>query len=414
MRDDQDQPMTYAEEGGLSNGDGSACKVRRFAGPEADEVFVVCRPETAAGDGIIGQTESVYRMLHDALRVHGGDSRHVVQETVFLSDIGGDLAAFRQTQEALRQELGGDACRPASTFIEQPPLDENERLELSAFAVIPRNGGATPGRTVWTAAPCVCDTPCSFPTRVVRVGAQEHFYAGSVYGMEGSAFDEAYSMFSAAEQLLQREGLTFQQVVRTWIHLRNIDRDYADLNRARREFFHHAGITVHPASTGIAGSPCPAGRNFSLSLYAVKSPEPLDVGRMQTPTLNEAWMYGADFSRGLRVVEANKVALYVSGTASVDEQGLTAHVGDFSAQVERMLTNISTLLSAQNASFHDVVTAITYLKSPEDAPRLREIFRAHGLDSLPNALVKAAVCRSDLLCEMEAIAALPRPESSHS
>jgi enamine deaminase RidA (YjgF/YER057c/UK114 family) len=171
---------------------------------------------------------------------------------------------------------------------------------------------------------------------------------------------------------------------------------------------------VHPASTGIAGAPCPAGRNFSLSLYAIKSSEPLDVGRMQTPTLNEAWMYGADFSRGLRVVEANKVALYLSGTASVDEQGRTAHVGDFTGQVERMLINISTLLSAQNASFSDVVTAITYLKSPEDAPRLHEIFRARGLDSLPNVLVKAAVCRSDLLCEMEAIAALPRPEGSDS
>jgi enamine deaminase RidA (YjgF/YER057c/UK114 family) len=406
--------MTYPEQRDFNNGNGSACKVRRFAGPEADEVFVVCRPETAAGDSIVGQTESVYRMLHDTLRAHGGDSSHVVNETIFFGDIGQDLAAFRRTQEALRQELSGDACRPASTFIEQPPLDESERLELSACAVIPRRRGVTSGRTLWTAAPCACATPCSFATRVVRVGAQEYFYAGSVYGADGSAFDEAFSMFSAAEQVLQREGLTFQQVVRTWIHLRDIDRDYAELNRARREFFRRAGVIVHPASTGIAGAPFPPGHNLSLSLYAIKSLAPLNVGLMQTPTLNEAWMYGADFSRGLKVVEANKVALYVSGTASVDEQGRTAHVGDFTGQVDRMLTNISTLLSAQNASFSDVVTAITYLKSPEDAPRLREIFRARGLDSLPNALVKAAVCRSDLLCEMEAIAALPLPESSDS
>jgi enamine deaminase RidA (YjgF/YER057c/UK114 family) len=268
------------------------------------------------------------------------------------------------------------------------------------------------GRTLWTAAPCACATPWRFATRVVRVGVQEYLYAGSVYGLDGSAFDEAFSMLSAAEQVLQRQGLTFQQVVRTWIHLRDIDRDYVEFNRARREFFRRAGVTLHPASTGIGGAPFPPGHNFSMSLYAIKSPTPLEVGLMTTPTLNEAWMYGSDFSRGLKVVEANKVALYVSGTASVDEQGRTAHAGDLAGQADRMLTNISTLLSAQNASFSDVVTAITYLKSPEDAPRLREILRAHGLDSLPNALVKAAVCRSDLLCEMEAIAALPRPESS--
>jgi enamine deaminase RidA (YjgF/YER057c/UK114 family) len=405
--------MTYIEQRDFNNGNGSACRVRQFAGPEADEVFVVCRPETAAGDSIVGQTESVYRMLGDVLHAHGGDIGHVVHETIFFRDIGQDRAAFRRTQDALLQELSGDA-RSASTFIEQPPLDECERLELSAFAVIPRRRGVKFGRTSWTTVPCACATPERFATRVVRVGAQEYLYAGGVYGLDGSAFDEAFSMFNAAEQVLQREGLTFQQVVRTWIHLRDIDRDYAELNRARREFFRRAGVILHPASTGIAGAPFPPGHNFSLSLYAIKSSAPLDVGLMQTPTLNEAWMYGADFSRGLRVVEANKVALYLSGTASVDEQGQTAHAGDLAGQVERMLTNISTLLSAQNASFSDVVTAITYLKSAEDAPRLREMFRAHGLDSLPNVLVKAAVCRSDLLCEMEAIAALPRPQSIDS
>jgi enamine deaminase RidA (YjgF/YER057c/UK114 family) len=406
--------MTYPAQRDLNKGNGSACRVRRFAGPEADELFVLCRPETAAGDSIVGQTESVCRMLHDVLRAHSGDIRHVVHEMIFFRDIGQDLAAFRRTQDALLQELSCDACRPASTFIEQPPLDECGRLGLSAFAVIPRCRGVTFGRTLWTVAPCACAAPWRFATRVVRVGAQEYLYAGSVYGSDGSAFDEAFSMFSAAEQVLRREGLTFQQVVRTWIHLRDIDRDYAEFNRARREFFRRAGVTVHPASTGIEGAPFLPGHNLSMSLYAIKSPAPLEVGVMTTPTLNEAWMYGSDFSRGLKVVEANKVALYVSGTASVDEQGRTAHAGDLAGQVDRMLTNILTLLSAQNASFSDVVTAITYLKSPEDAPGWREIFRARGLASLPNALVKAAPCRSDLLCEMEAIAALPRPERSDS
>ena len=40
---------------------------------------------------------------------------------------------------------------------------------------------------------------------------------------------------------------------------------------------------------------------------------------MTTPTLNEAPVYGSDFARGMKIAEANKVALHISGTASITE-----------------------------------------------------------------------------------------------
>ena len=129
---------------------------------------------------------------------------------------------------------------------------------------------------------------------------------------------------------------------------------------------------------------------------------------MTSPTLNEAAQYGADFVRGMKVVEANKVALHVSGTASIDEQGRTAHVGDFEAQAERMFVNIAALLKGQGAGFGDVVSAITYLKHPADAGRLREKIRAAGFEGFPHALVEAPICRPDLLCETEALAVAPK------
>jgi enamine deaminase RidA (YjgF/YER057c/UK114 family) len=128
---------------------------------------------------------------------------------------------------------------------------------------------------------------------------------------------------------------------------------------------------------------------------------------MTSPTLNEAAQYGADFVRGLKVVEANKVALHVSGTASIDEHGRTAHVGDFEAQADRMLVNIAALLEGQGANFGNVVSAITYLKHPADARRLREKLRATRFEGFPHALVAAPICRPDLLCETEALAVLP-------
>ena len=108
------------------------------------------------------------------------------------------------------------------------------------------------------------------------------------------------------------------------------------------------------------------------------------------------------------MVETNKVALHVSGTASIDEAGRTAHPGDFEAQADRMLVNVAALLEGQGATFGDVVSAITYLRRPADAERLREKLREAGFEGFPNALVAAPICRPDLLCETEALAVLPR------
>ena len=128
---------------------------------------------------------------------------------------------------------------------------------------------------------------------------------------------------------------------------------------------------------------------------------------MTSPTLNEAPEYGADFVRGMRVEEANKVSLLVSGTASVDEAGNTVHVGDFDAQADRMLLNLASLLKGQGAGFADVVSAITYLKHPTDGPRLLQKFQDAGFEGFPNVMVVAPVCRADLLCETELLAVRP-------
>jgi enamine deaminase RidA (YjgF/YER057c/UK114 family) len=214
-------------------------------------------------------------------------------------------------------------------------------------------------------------------------------------------------MFRVAEGLLADAGMSFANVVRTWIHVRDIDRDYAALNKARREFFRRCGIERRPASTCVQGVPFPGAHDFSISLHAATSPRALDIAPIHTPLLNEAWTYGADFSRGLRIAEANKVTLYVSGTASIDEAGRTVHVGHFEAQVDRMLDNIASLLARQGASFENLMSGVTYLKCPSDAPVLRSMLRQRGFDGFPCAVVEAPLCRPDLLCETEAVALLP-------
>ncbi len=129
---------------------------------------------------------------------------------------------------------------------------------------------------------------------------------------------------------------------------------------------------------------------------------------MHTPTLNEADEYGSAFSRGMKVVLPEKTVLYISGTASVDEKGDTVHLDDVQKQVERMLVNVRELLRPHNSSFGDVVQVITYLKYADYLPIFLDIWKRWGLSGLPNTFVEAGVCRPDLLCELEAIAIIPK------
>ncbi len=371
--------------------------VGRCAGPAGDELFLQCRPNPSRSSGIDRQAESIYRNLEARLRIESSSLAQVVYETVFFRDIQRDFEAFKKARLEAYSSIGGRTpFMPAATFIEQPPLDTDADVVTSAIAVNPRHG-VLAGAGFKTSA----------QSRSFALGGQEYLFAGDICGAPGKAFDQAYSMFCAADELLAQAGMTFRDVIRTWIYLREMERDYGEFNRARREFFRQRQLTLLPASTGIYGAPREGEASFALAFCATRASRPLDVSAMTTPTLNEACTYGSDFSRGLRVTESNKIGLYISGTASVDEEGRTAHVDDFAAQVGRMLLNVETLLSAQGATFRNVVSAITYLKSPADTPVFRRIIRDRGLADMPNIVVHAAVCRPDLLCEMEAIAALP-------
>ena len=214
-------------------------------------------------------------------------------------------------------------------------------------------------------------------------------------------------MFQRTTQLLRDHGTDFSKVLRTWCYLDNIDRDYAEFNVSRNEFFQQHDIQRLPASTGIRSGLHPQEALCAIDLYALLNPAGVQVEVMHTPTLNEAAEYGASFSRGMKLVLPEKTVLFISGTASVDEQGATVHVDDIQKQIERMLLNVRELLAPHEADFSDVVQVITYLKSRNNLDLFLQIWDDWGLRGLPNSVVEAGVCRPDLLCELEAIAILP-------
>jgi 2-iminobutanoate/2-iminopropanoate deaminase len=128
--------------------------------------------------------------------------------------------------------------------------------------------------------------------------------------------------------------------------------------------------------------------------------------------LNEAYDYEkpSTFSRGMRVDIGNVAVLLISGTASIDENGVSVHLGDFRAQCQRTFQNIAGLLEAEGATWHDIVRTSCYLRDIErDYAAFNEertaFFQEQKLNPVPASTgIQAILCRPELLIEIEAIA----------
>ena len=128
--------------------------------------------------------------------------------------------------------------------------------------------------------------------------------------------------------------------------------------------------------------------------------------------LNEAYDYAkpSSFSRGMRIDLNGLTILLISGTASIDEFGVSVHIGDFRAQLRRTYQNITGLLEAEGATWKDIVRTTCYLRDIErDYEAFNEertqFFKEQGLDPVPASTgIQAILCRPELLIEIEAIA----------
>jgi 2-iminobutanoate/2-iminopropanoate deaminase len=146
------------------------------------------------------------------------------------------------------------------------------------------------------------------------------------------------------------------------------------------------------------------------------APVPAQVARTPIESkdvLNEAYDYclPSSFTRGLKVkIEAGQQILYLSGTASINEEGDTVYEGDLRAQTWRTYRNLNQLLASEGATWHDVVRTSCYLRDIErdydEFNKLRTLFfRCFGISPLPASTgIQARLCRSDLLIEIELFA----------
>jgi enamine deaminase RidA (YjgF/YER057c/UK114 family) len=227
----------------------------------------------------------------------------------------------------------------------------------------------------------------------------------------GSRPDQVRGILESAEGILRRNGATYKDVARTWFYLSDILDWYADFNKARSEKYGEFGIMpgpveatlLLPASTGI-GVSVPSGAAASMNLLAVMENEgrPSRVRKLTNPGQLDAFRYGAAFSRGAIIEEDDATLIQVSGTAAIDEHGVSLYPGDIRSQVICTLDKIETLLKQEDAGLADICAATVFIKRPEYEEVFKEVVADRGLADLPVVCVVADVCREELLFEIDA------------
>ncbi|MBN2131456.1 MAG: hypothetical protein JW741_18290 [Sedimentisphaerales bacterium] len=215
--------------------------------------------------------------------------------------------------------------------------------------------------------------------------------------------EQAAEILQQMEALLEKAQMAFSDVLRTWFYNNAILDWYGGFNKVRTAFFKEKGVFdgLLPASTGVGGRNA-GNAALTAGLIAVRA-KSADVQAFETPSplQSPAPEYGSSFSRAVELDTPDHRRLYVSGTASIDEQGNTVFLDDPAAQLRKTMEVVQAILQARQMDWEDVVRALAYFKHHENAPLFEARLRENRLPRFPVVIVENDICRDDLLFEIE-------------
>jgi chorismate lyase/3-hydroxybenzoate synthase len=220
--------------------------------------------------------------------------------------------------------------------------------------------------------------------------------------------------------------LRFPHPFRFWNYIADINAHsfglerYRQFNLGRQDAFLAHGREVAgnvPAACALGSTHGPLTIAFLAGRVA-----PLSIENpRQTSAYEYPQQYGPrspTFSRACLVRLGDEEVLFISGTASVVGHA-TLHPADVVAQTRETMVNIEAVLAEANRlssrSGFDPANLYykVYVRHPADLARIRaELTRCVGGAAPKAVYLQADVCRSDLLLEIEATAALPLAATS--
>ena len=208
-------------------------------------------------------------------------------------------------------------------------------------------------------------------------------------------------------QLLENGCSLANNCIRTWLYVQNVDVNYAGVVKARNEVFATQNLTPNThfiASTGIAGRHASPKVLVQMDAYAITGIQPEQIHYLYAPThLNPTYEYGVSFERGTYIDYGDRRQVYISGTASINNQGEVMYPGDVKKQTLRMWENVETLLAEADCTFNDVGHLLVYLRDIADYTVVKEMFEER-FPHIPKVYLLAPVCRPGWLVEMECMA----------
>jgi len=262
---------------------------------------------------------------------------------------------------------------------------------------------------IWT----VMDSglPCG---RGWRLNGETHLVLQNIQAFNSKPTDhiskslQTRLMLEYAERILRENGASYKDVVRTWFYLSDILGWYAGFNKVRNEKYGEFGIMPGPgdkelflpASTGIQGE-TPSGAVCAMDLMAVLNSEKC-TRKLSNPSQLDAFRYGSAFARASVVNDGSTALIEVSGTAAIDEHGVSLYPGDIRAQIHCTFDKVAALLKQEDAELKDICSATVFVKRPEFAEIFYEMAAARGLENFPCVCIVADVCREELLFEIDA------------
>lgn len=347
-------------------------------------------------------TEHIYRELMNLLQDSGFQ---IVHERIFAS------LEFEQSILMAREQVLGSLGLPGAspyTFIQGNPVAGRGLAGIQLRAYKPEHSSDK----IWT----IFEQDRAVGRGWTRNGASFRMLQ-NIYGSNAGSdrYHQACDMFDRAQEILKKEGLSFKNVLRTWIYLSRILDWYGEFNRARNARFTEFGLLglsekenreaeqiYLPASTGILGEN-PLGAVSVMDVFAV-APNSKNISIAQTTGVQQMspYRYGSAFSRAVTLKEADVTHILLSGTASIDEHGKTVHIDDMRAQIRKTFSVVKALIEKEGASLQDINEATVFLKDERDIDLYWDVANELDVTDLPAVFMVADVCRVDLLFEIDA------------
>ena len=218
-----------------------------------------------------------------------------------------------------------------------------------------------------------------------------------------SQADQARAVFDTLQAALAHTGMSFRNVVRTWMYLADLLNWYGAFNTARTRFFndHDVFSTMMPASTGI-GVLNPFGTALVASAFALAPKDRgISIQTVPSPLQCSATNYKSSFSRAVEVIYPDWRHLFVSGTASISPNGETAYKDDAAHQIALTMRVMDAILRSRGMTWDNVSRAVAYFKDMKHLSLYTTYCSEKKLPRMPVALSHADSCRKDLLFEIE-------------